>query len=140
MSLLDKIINDNRAIYFSFDGYDYSDKIKLRLEIKKNKILLSYLTVGMNHLKIKSKIIHDNTKKYKVILNNIGFDSNDDFIVIECKIKDYSNLFNGCISNYKIKKIFILEKSGYYKLYEYLQTRNGTFSYNYIDQKIYNEY
>lgn len=31
MSLLQKIINDNRAIYFSFNGSDYSDKIKLRL-------------------------------------------------------------------------------------------------------------
>lgn len=140
MSLLQKIINDNRAIYFSFNGSDYSDKIKLRLEIKKKKIAISYLTGGMNHLKIKPRIIHNNTKKYKIILNNIGFDSNDDFIIIDCNIENNSNKFMGCLSNYKIKKIFILEKSGYYKLYEYLKIRTGIFSYNYINQKIYNEY
>jgi hypothetical protein len=140
MSLLQKIINDNRAIYFSFNGSDYSDKIKLRLEIKKKKIAISYLTGGMNHLKIKPRIIHSNTKKYKIILNNIGFDSNDDFIIIDCNIENNSNKFMGCLSNYKIKKIFILEKSGYYKLYEYLKIRTGIFSYNYINQKIYNEY
>jgi hypothetical protein len=140
MGLLEKIINENRAIYFSFDGSDYSDKIKLRLEIKKKKIAISYLTCGMNHLKIKPKIVPSNTLKYKIILNTIGLDSNDDFIIIDCNIEDNSNKFACCLSNYKIKKIFILEKSGYYKLYEYLKTRNGVFSYHYINKKIYNEY
>jgi hypothetical protein len=140
MSFLDKIINEKRIMYFSFGGYDYLDEIKIRFEIKKNKIHMSYLTVGMNHLKIKPIIVPNNTKKYNVILNNIGFDRNDDFIVIDCDIENDSNKFSGCLSNYKIQKIFILEKSGYYRLYEYLKTRNGVFSYNYTNQIIFQEY
>ncbi len=135
MSLLNKVINEKCVMYFSFGGYDYHDEIKIRLEIKKNKIIMTYLTVGMNHLKIKPKIIPNNTTKYKVILRNTGFNSNNDFMIIESTITD-----NTCITNNKIKKIFILEKAGYYRLYEYLKVKNGIFSYNYCNQIIYNEY
>lgn len=140
MSFLEKIINEKSIMYFSFCGYDYSDEIKLRLEIKKNKINISYLTFGMNHLKINPRIIKNNTTKYKVILHNIGFDINGDFIIFECDIKDEFGSFPCCLSKYTIQKIFILEKSGYYKLYEYMKTRNGIFSYNYTNQIIFNEY
>ncbi len=135
MSFLNNIINEKCVMYFSFGGYDYHDEIKIRLEIKKNKLNMSYLTVGMNHLKIKPKIIPNNTTKYKVILQNTGFNSNNDFMIIESTITD-----NTCITNNKIKKIFILEKAGYYRLYEYLKVKNGIFSYNYCNQIIYNEY
>lgn len=136
MSFLNKVINENYIMYFSFGGYDYHDELKIRLEIKKNKINMTYLTVGMNHLKIKPKIIPNNTTKYKVILQNTGFNSNNDFMIIESTITEIPT----CITNNKIKKIFILEKAGYYRLYEYLKVKNGVFSYNYCNQIIYNEY
>ena len=136
MSFLNKVINENCIIYFSFGGYDYHDELKIRLEIKKNKINMTYLTVGMNHLKIESKIIPNNTHKYNAILQNTGFNSNNDFMIIESTITEIPT----CISNNKIKKIFILEKAGYYRLYEYLKVKNGIFSYNYCNEIIYNEY
>jgi hypothetical protein len=143
MSLIKQIQNSTKPLYFVFGGYNYSDEIKIKVEIKNKKININYITDALNHIKIKSKILNNNSK----LLYDLDFYNYDHTIdknkniVIDCSMNEGYYKFPYCFCNYITKKIIIItsdpNNSNYYRLYEYIKFRSGFFTYNYSTPMIF---
>ncbi len=138
MDLLREIKSKNRKLFFIFGDYQYVDEIKISIEFKNNNICVKYYNIGLDHIKIKSKIIKNNTSYYNNILSELGHNSSNTFI-IDCR------LFNGwfkipyCCCSYHDNKILVIKRdsNNRVKLYEYIKFKKGIFTSQYSEAMVF---
>ena len=145
MSIIEILKTRNKPLHFRFGGYDYMDEIKMKLELKKNKLHISYLSQELDNITIKSRIIPRESSFYTKILNELGHMNSTqiikDTIVIDCVMTDGYYKFPYCFCNYKTNKLLIIKKevgSMSYKMYEYIKFPYGVFTSRYSSPIIFN--
>jgi len=139
MNLIEELTDKHKLLFFVF-GYDnYVDEIKISLEIKNKKVCIKYLNIGLDHIKVNSRLIKNNTSYCNNLLTQLGHISSNT-VVIECSMYEGRFKFPYCFCSYGNKKIIIIKKdsNNYLKLYEYIKFPKGVFTNQYSIPLIFN--